>query len=181
MNNLKRLTTSNTPVVDLELIKRQAHIWSNDDDAFLDHLIKAAVASIEGPQGIGIALLSSNWLQHHSGCQHGPVWLPLAPVSTVTKVETCLSGTWTDVDPTGYRVTTGIRPAKVEPVTAWPAHDALRVTFTAGFGAAASDVPADLVAAIFMLVTHWFENRAPLDGQGVEMPFAVTSILNRYR
>jgi len=181
MNNISRISASSALPVSVDLAKKHARIWTTDDDDYLAHLINAAVATVEGPNGIGMALLTSEWRQHHGTPQTGPLSLPLAPVQSVTKVEVMNAGIWADVDSDAYRATTDIRPALAEPVTSWPAHEQIRVTFKSGFGNTADTIPADLQAAIYMLITHWYENRAPLDGSGNEMPFAVTSILDRWR
>lgn len=182
MHNLTRLTRPEDLPVDLDLARRHCRLWDDSDDLYLMHLIQAAQAVIEGPTGIGVCLLKSDWLQTHSKPMAGRIDLPLTPVYAVTKVEISLAGVWSEVATGTYVVNTDVRPAYVEPISSWPTHDALRVTHGVGYGDETDALPADLKAAIFMLVAHWYENRSPLDAPDQrEMPFSVTTILNRYR
>ena len=61
--------------------------------------------------------------------------------------------------------------------------DAVKVTFTVGYGATAADVPESFKAAILLLVGHLFENReAVATGLTVtEVPLAWKYLLNSYR
>ena len=58
----------------------------------------------------------------------------------------------------------------------------VNIRFTAGFGGAA-DVPGPVVAAMKLLVGHWYENREnSLVGVSVnELPMGVTALLANYR
>jgi uncharacterized phiE125 gp8 family phage protein len=51
----------------------------------------------------------------------------------------------------------------------------------AGYGAAWSDLPADLAQAVLMLAAHYYEYRHDTALSGGCMPFGVTSLLERYR
>ncbi len=59
----------------------------------------------------------------------------------------------------------------------------IEVIYTAGYGAAASDVPDGIKLAIKMLVGHWYEHRESvvLGVTTAEVPMAVESILWPYR
>jgi uncharacterized phiE125 gp8 family phage protein len=63
---------------------------------------------------------------------------------------------------------------------AWPVarpeEAAIQVSFTAGYGADGSAVPQDLIVAMQMMVTDWFEKRMP-DG---EMSAIVKDMLDAY-
>lgn len=54
---------------------------------------------------------------------------------------------------------------RIKPIASetWPntfdTLNAVTITFVAGYGAAASDVPSDLIHAIRFLIGHWYENR----------------------
>ena len=54
------------------------------------------------------------------------------------------------------------------------------MTYTAGFGAASSDVPPNVIHAVKLLVGHFYENReatAAIAGAFVALPFAVDALL----
>jgi len=67
---------------------------------------------------------------------------------------------------------------------AWPSFipfplDAVIVTFTAGYGAAA-DVPENIKQALKLLISHWFTHRIPLDqamGSTKEIDFTLSALL----
>jgi hypothetical protein len=57
------------------------------------------------------------------------------------------------------------------------------ITFTIGYGASASAVPAALRQAIKMLVQHWYDNRAPASecASGALMPMGLGAVLQSYK
>lgn len=174
MNNLTCITAATAQPISLAQVKQHLRIWHDDDDAYLTALCAAACATIEGPTGIGLAVLDSTWLQTMDSTVTSTVMIDLTPVQSVEKIETQDSqGSWTVVDPAHYRVNTDQRPALVSPVTSWPVHNAMRVTFKAGYRA----VPADLIAALLLTVGYLYDNRA----EDAPAPRAIDAILNRYR
>lgn len=174
MNNLTCITAATAQPISLAQAKQHLRIWHDDDDAYLTALIAAACATIEGPTGIGLALLDSTWLQTIASTGTGTVMIDLTPVQSVEKIEAQDSqGVWSEVDPLRYRVNADQRPALVTPSGSWPAHSALRITFKAGY----ADVPADLIAALLLTVGYLYENRA----EDAPAPRAIDAILNRYR
>lgn len=67
----------------------------------------------------------------------------------------------------------------------WPSFapfplDAIVVEFTCGYGDTAASVPAKVIQAMKMLVSHWYEHRTPLTETGQapqEIAFAVSALL----
>lgn len=59
--------------------------------------------------------------------------------------------------------------------------DPVRVTLTAGFGGAATDVPAPLRVAIMMLAAHWYEHREAAGEERFAVPFGVDMLAAPYR
>jgi uncharacterized phiE125 gp8 family phage protein len=118
------------------------------------------------------------------------VALPLAPVQAVTAVRLYApNGTASTVDAGTYSADVLSEPARlVLPADAVPSQavralNGFEVAFTAGFGEAASDVPAPLRQALKFLVAHWFEHREPvvLDQSPQEVPATVAGLLLPYR
>lgn len=72
--------------------------------------------------------------------------------------------------------------AKIFPVEPlWPL-DPIIINFTCGYGTKPEDVPTKVKQAMYLLISHWYENRAVIsDLRGAdptkEMAFAVTSLL----
>jgi uncharacterized phiE125 gp8 family phage protein len=69
----------------------------------------------------------------------------------------------------------------------WPATytrpDAVRVTWTAGYGAAAANVPMPIRQAVLLLVGHWYENRATVNIGNITsiIPFTVDALIAPFR
>lgn len=60
--------------------------------------------------------------------------------------------------------------------------DLVRVTYTVGYGAAASDVPAPLVQAAHLMVGHWYAHREAVASSGLaSLPLGVDSLVAPYR
>eukprot|EP01037_Dinobryon_pediforme_P021277 gene21277-22103_t len=176
MNRLFRTIAPIGLPVSLDEVKTHLAIRS-DDDAYLTSLIEAATAMIDGPSGIGIALLPQTYRYSMDG-----MWptftLPIYPVRAVQSVD------WIDNDnlprsATDVRVDSDCNPARVYATsTGSTMAGTVKVTFTAGFDV----VPADLRHAILMLVGHLFENREAASTAKLEtVPMAVDTILSRYR
>ena len=87
-----------------------------------------------------------------------PVWSKLVEVDTIKYLDS--SGVLQVLDDTEYRVDTGVQPGSIEPAyglewpVAYPVTNSVIVTYTAGYGEAA-DVPADIKAAIKMIVQYY--------------------------
>lgn len=188
-NLIRTITPTEFPIT-LAQAKAHLRVTHDEDDDFIDGLIEAAVATIEGPSGAGIALLTQTWRQSFARpCAREGVTLPLGPIQEITAVayidedgdlQTMTSPDWS-FEP-------DIAPGRLYPAygQSWPAMrlqpGALRVTFTAGYGGDAADVPADLRHALLLLVGHLYEHReATTEAKLADIPFGVESVLARYR
>jgi uncharacterized phiE125 gp8 family phage protein len=171
--SLKRTVAPVTTPVSLGEVKAHLALNHTDDDAYLTSLIEAATATIDGPTGIGVALIKQTWRATFDYVPHAFV-IPLQPVRAITSIKV---GTETlavdryDFDPdtsTLYCATPiyGSRSKRV------------KIEFEAGY----DTVPADLRHAILMIVGHFYANREAVTTLKLEkVPMAVESILNRYR
>ena len=176
MNNLTRISAPTVSPVPLADLKAHLRIWHDEDDAYLILLLNAAIAMIDGPTGIGLAMVTQTWRQLHATRMAGEIVLPLGPVQSVEKVELLTDRTWSETE--SWTLTNDQRPALLNPLGSWSDHEQIRVTFKAGFSDDASGVPEDLKAAILLIVTHLYEHRGDTDQA---MPPAVEAILSRYR
>lgn len=100
---------------------------------------------------------------------------PLVSVDTFQYLDQ--NGVTQTFDPSNYTVgsvgvATGFGRLWLNDDTGWPDFGsypgAIQVTFTAGFGAASTDVPEDLRMAILFLATNWYENRLPVSADGLK-------------
>lgn len=159
------------------------------DDAAQDGLaesyLRAALAAIEGR--IGKALISRGFTWGVSYWRDpAEQALPLAPVSAVASLVLIdAAGAETTADPAGYRlVKDGQRPKIAATGTALPAISSggeARIAFTAGFGPAWTDVPADLRHAVLLLAAGYYENRHDASAPRAAMPFGVMALIERWR
>lgn len=157
-------------VMPVSLAEAKAHlrIDSSDEDAVITGLIAAAVAHLDGYAGIlGRCLVAQQWALPLAGWPADRmIALPFPDCSAVTI-------TYQDSAHAGQTLDSALHGAPVEMdagplVPIWlesslpslsnrPAP--VTVSFTAGYGATAADVPAAIRQAILIIVADWFENR----------------------
>lgn len=182
---------STVAVIDLPLLKQRLSIDFSDDDVVLISLLAGATAAIDGPNGIGIAMMQQTWRKAmdafpgSSGC----ILLPGAPVKSVATV-TYMDANGVDqtMEAGDYRVDVSMEPARVEPAfgKSWPATrrgaGAVKVSYVLGETDQAK-VPSSLVDAVCMIVSHRYHNReAAVVGRSVAaLPLGVEWILNEHR
>ena len=162
--------------------------WS-DDDSYIQSLCNAACEWLDGPSGaLGRACLTQIWMalgNDLTGTRGFDVLLP--PVQAVTKVEYMLLGvyqTWTSSNWTTrtdeYRTT--VKPAYG---LSWPSMDsdtqAIRITFTTGYGASSASMPDPILHASRLLVSHWYSNRSAADDAMKPIPYGVERLIAPWR
>lgn len=162
------------PAVDLvttDEAKENLRILHNDHDARISALRDAAVAHLDGYEGIlGRCLVTQTWRQDFTGWPVGLMRLPFPDVQAISSIvysdtaeaEQTVSNTLYELlaDELGSYVR--FRDAFTSPALYSDRSDPVRVTFTVGYGDAASDVPAALVHAAHVLISHWYKNRETL-------------------
>jgi uncharacterized phiE125 gp8 family phage protein len=62
-----------------------------------------------------------------------------------------------------------------------PVAGGAEIGFDAGYGAAWSDMPADLAQAVFLLAAYYYEHRHDDAPEKAEMPHGVAALIQRYR
>lgn len=184
-----RTVAPSASLVTLTEAKLHCRIDGPDEDVLLGALVKAAHDHIDGYSGVlGRALLTQTWRQDFdafSDTMRLPVGNLLA-VSSITYYDstnaqqTLASSVYTGFSDTfGPYVTR--KPGQVWPGT-YTRPDAVSVTWTAGYGPAASDVPAPVKQAALLLIGHWYANREAVSADaGMSVPFAVDALLAPFR
>ena len=159
------LLIAGADAVTVEEVKDHCRISQGVEDAQLSKWLKAAQRIAESVTGR--ALTIQTWtlkLDAFPAVNDGEIRLPKGPNWAVTSI------TYIDVNGVSQTLATAnyeidaskgrLRPTATG--TGWPSTDdvynAVTVTFTCGFGAAAS-VPETIKSAIFLIVADWYENR----------------------
>lgn len=120
------------------------------------------------------------------------VELPMGPLISITSVTTYDDdNTPTVFSSSNYFADTNATPGQIilNTGTVWPVftrtRNGIEIEYVAGYGAAATDVPAPLRQAVKMIAAHWYENRefvkTQSDQNQAAAPLHAQSILNRYR
>lgn len=187
-DRLRVTTPPDAQPVSLVDAKAQCRVETASQDALIGLYLEAATAQIDGPHGIGMALMPQV-VQLSVDCFTDPIHMPLYPVrdiAAITYLDT--DGALQTLAAENYDVHIFATSALVQPAhgVSWPATrvvtNAVNISFNAGYVAAAS-VPADLRHAILMTVAHWYANRESVVVGTItsKLPHAVENILRRYR
>jgi uncharacterized phiE125 gp8 family phage protein len=152
-------------------------------DALAGSYLRAALAAIEGR--IGKALIQrAFWLELPDWRAPGEQPLPLAPVQAVASITLVdAEGAETVVDGARWRLVKDMQRPRIASVGVLlppvPQDGAVEIVFTAGFGPAWGDVPADLRQAVLLLAAQYYELRH--EGGAGAMPFGVMALIERWR
>lgn len=147
-------------------VKAQLRIEHPDDDLMIDRLIKTAVAYTDAKGALGHAMITQKWGQWVNSVPPQYVRLAMGPLIEVTAVQyydidgALQTDTLSNYEITGTDFTTLIGPNSGFnwPVTQDRA-DAIRIEYTAGYGATSASVPETLRHAMMLLIGHWYDNR----------------------
>lgn len=185
------LTRTVAPAVDvLTLAEAKMHLRVDHDysDAEISAWIAAATSMIDGPNGIGVALISQTWRQSLDTFPAKGIEIRLGPVSAISSITYADTANVTQtLAPTSYAFDLDTYPVTIKPAygKTWPdIYDkpgAIKVNFVAGYGLSAATVPASLKAAIKLLIGHWYANREAAGDTMTQIPFGVAAILDSYR
>ncbi len=148
--------------VTLAEAKHQIAELGTEHDEYITRLIEAATDAVE--RETARALITQTWeltLDEFDS----PIKLPKPPYQSVTHIKYIdEDGTLQTLSASVYQLSRASQPATIELAydQSWPSTrcepDAVRVTYVAGYGAAA-DVPQALRHAILLLVSQWFGYR----------------------
>jgi hypothetical protein len=200
------LTAPASEPVTVDEVKAHARIETTADDTLLGYYITGARQLVESITGK--ALITQTWVltldnwpadkcdEWWDGVREAPISITqraqvtirkapfLAISSVVTRDEDDTETTWAS---TNYYVDKrhGFGRLNLRQGQTWPAivsrsFGAIKITFTAGYGTSASDVPMGLRQAIKDLVAHWYENREALGDSMSEVPMKTASLINQY-
>jgi uncharacterized phiE125 gp8 family phage protein len=160
-----RVLTTAPEVEPLTLDEAKEHLREDGmgQDALISALIVAARQWVE--TRAWRALITQEWDMYYrrptGACALVVPMPPTQSVDAVTYIDA--AGDSKVMDPADYVVDTASQPARIYPVTAWPAMSdvsgAVVVAVTAGFGDDPEDVPQHYRQAMLLVLGHWYANR----------------------
>lgn len=171
--------------VTLAEAKVRCRIDTTDEDSTHTDMIVAAREYCEGV--VGRQFINATWKEYFDRFPSDEIRLSKPPLSSVTSI------TYVDADGDTQTWTASLyqtdaisEPARIKPAygESWPTtrddtYNAITVTFVAGYGAAASDVPPNFKQAIFLLVGLWHRDReAWVDRRTAEVHDGLRSLLH---
>ena len=168
--------------------KAHLRVDGSDEDALIASLILTSRLHIEA--ALGLALVTQGWrFVLDDWPKDRTIELPIRPLQSVSAVRVREGdGGSAILASDSYVVDASSAPPRLAPIAAgWPRPGrvlaGIEVDFTAGYGAAASSVPATLRQALLLLVAHWFEHRDPIEigSRETRIPAAVSDLLMPYR
>jgi uncharacterized phiE125 gp8 family phage protein len=175
-----------SPVVSVEDAKMHLRVEHSEDDSLIAGLIAAATGWLDGPDGwLGRALGGQVLEWQADGWPCNDFALPYPPLVEVISVSY--------VDPEGDEQTWDFpTPLYFDdlPTVRGRPHD-IKIRYRAGYGAFNSEdppvwvnaIPAQLRAAILMLVAQWYETReaVTVGVSAEEVPMSVKALVQLYR
>ncbi|MGE0450846.1 MAG: hypothetical protein AB7Q29_14830 [Vicinamibacterales bacterium] len=186
------------PIVSVIDVKLQCSLGDvTDHDVFLEQYLVPA-ARERGELSTRRQWIEATWTQRLDGFPAGGAWLevPRPPLIAVVSVQYVdLAGVLQTMDASAYDVDAPRGPrcarGRIAPVygTTWPSTraqlNAVRVTFRAGYGTKATDVPTLLRQAMLMDVATLFEHRENIvigtKNIVAELPRGSAAIYDSYR
>ncbi|MBB4264803.1 head-tail connector protein [Roseospira visakhapatnamensis] len=139
------------------------------DSADVRTLIEAAADTLDGAEGwLGRALVTQTWVLRLDEFPHSNIDLPLPPLRTVDSVAYLdTSGTETTLSADRYHATGVGDFGRLVPVTSWPATarrpEAVRITFTCGYGDGPDAVPEPIKVTLRQMVALTYDTRTPMN------------------
>jgi uncharacterized phiE125 gp8 family phage protein len=189
--SVRRLTPPAVEPVSLAEAKSHLRVDTTDDDTYISTLIKAAREWVE--EYLDRSLVYTQW---QVKADQWPVEfeMPRPPVATagthtaVTLTYESIDGTTKTVPSNEYRVDRDSVPGVVRNIYngTWPSDalfdaNAVTLTFWAGYGPDATNIPQVAKHACLFLIAHWYETRMPVMGTGAvpqQVPLTVRSLLD---
>lgn len=179
-------------IVSLDELKPHLRVEGDEEDAYLNGLISAASAWIDGPDGwLGRSIAVQTLELRLDTLCGDAILLPFGPALEIESVRYIdAAGAEQTVAPSAYELTGRVLGTALG--QSWPAYrsgrGAVRVRYVAGYGKKNDDgeyetaAPAPIKQAILLLIGQWYSFRENVSTEKPgELPFAVEALLAPYR
>ena len=174
----RRVSVANygSAVMTTQEAKDHLRVDFDDEDTLIDAYLEAATRHVESASGV--ALRSQTWTLTLDGFDRRCISLPGGRVGAVNSVKYYdLEETQQTLSSSEYTVTLGMVPAVVEAPNGWPGTQvrvgAVEIEYTVG-----GVVPAGLLQAVRLILSHWYENREASAERMAKLPFGVDELIN---
>lgn len=169
-------TTSALPF-DLDNLKAHLRFDHDDEDALITNMGHTAAAEIEQFAQIALLTQTVRVIMFHPGDEQG-LRLPIGPASDDDTPTVTIDGAAF----TAFQFVGGNRPY-IQWLDDYFNLSPSRVTieYQAGFGAAATDIPADLAQAVMDQTALHFDGRSPMAAKSLTTSPHMARIAARYR
>lgn len=184
-------------LLDLDAVKLNLRVDSNDENANIESLIVATQQFLEGSGKeldgyLGKAVINQTWiLEADCPDRNGRLPIEFGPLQSVTSVQVMLNDAYTVWNAAEWRVShrNGIPAIEPKPNYGWPSRDnredAIKVTFVAGYGATPDEAPGPIIRAAHLMVAHLFRNREAVtmaaNGTLTVLPLGFAALLSIFR
>jgi len=181
-----------TPVVTAADAKAFMRVDYSTDDSYISALVTTATKWVE--EYLNRALITQTLIAYYTQYA-GVVYLPNAPVQSVTTVEQIAQdATATVLTAAQDYYIKGVQDKYLEfagntylpsghSVSDTLADYGLKVTYVAGYGDASTDVPEPIIEAVKRLVMYLYDNRdeVVIGAALTKMPLGLTALLDPYK
>lgn len=175
-------TESSTEPVTVDEIRKQLRIDHGEDDRDIADMISEARAYCETVKLNDVSLIDATCVDYLDGFGDDIElrWSPVDSITSITYVDT--AGATQTLATSVYELGTrnGLGVVRLKYSQNWPStrghEDVVTITYTAGYGTAASDVPLGIRRWIKARASWLYENR-----DGVEFPFRLDMLLAPYQ
>ncbi|TAL39639.1 MAG: hypothetical protein EPN97_02120 [Alphaproteobacteria bacterium] len=186
-----RLIETTPPAIEpltLDEAKLHLRVTSTVDDALITSLIVTARQMCES--FTGLALIERDYSLYLDAWDKQEITLPRPPLVSVGLVNIYdADGNPAAFDASNYTVSVAGMPGRIalndgiSPPQPGRLSDGIEIQFTAGFGDAASDIPAPLVQGVKQLLAHLYERRGdeggePLRASGADSLFQTFRVMS---
>ena len=190
---LSIVTAATTTPITIDEALAQLRVDSTDEFPYIRALIRKAVRYIEETQDRTLVNTVRIMSLDEFPCDDEPLKMPRSPLQTITSVVYVDStGGNTTMPSSNYIVDTYRMPGRIAPAygQSWPTAReqiaAVTITYQAGYGGTTATSTQSVTAVpetdkhvIALLVSHWFENREPVNVGTIvnQVPFTVETLL----
>lgn len=168
--------------------KTHLRLEESEDTAYVESLIKVARQHLE--ELANRAFITQTLKLSLCGWPSSRIIrLPRAPAQSVVDVKYIDgAGMLQTISPSDYVLNAAAEPAEIWPNAgkSWPSiathPQAVQITYTAGYGSAAADVPETVRHTMRFLVAHWYENREIMSaGSAIPLPMTIDNLVSLFR